>query len=83
MENEDAPPTTNPEQKVPEENEIKVIDNAIESMPEDNKKSTNALLMSQNPNRQKLLASLTINSDFSQTEFGKTEFRRIHEKLEK
>ena len=68
---------------IPEENEIKVVDNAIESMPEENaKRSTNNLLMSQNPNRQKLLASLTINSDFSQTEFGRTEFRRIHEKLE-
>ena len=70
---------------IPEENDIKIVENAIEPLPDDNiKKSVNTKSLTINP-KNKLLNSknmMTINSDFSQTEFGKTEFRRIHEKLE-
>ena len=88
LESQENPKKENINEIIPEEdhNDIKVIDNNIESMPDDNAKKTlnakAAAINKQNNFLNSMKNKLTMTSDFSMTDYNKLEFKRIHEKLE-
>ena len=88
-ENQEHPQKENINEIIPEEdhNDIKVVDNNIESLPDDvTKKSLASKAATINNKQNNFLSSmknkLTLTSDFSMTDYNKLEFKRIHEKLE-
>ena len=88
-ENQEHPQKENINEVIPEEdhNDIKVLDNNIESLPEDvTKKSLASKAATINNKQNNFLNSmknkLTLTSDYSMTDYNKLEFKRIHENLE-